>query len=718
MTSNRFFLLSKKIAFILFLIFLSTSNYAQIANQNDDKKQVEVILEYIKNSDNKKNEKIELYYSLCKIYQKNDVNKSNYYAEKLLTFSNEINNKKGISYYYLIKSYNFIYKGQYNEAIKTSKMASFLLSNKLYSDLHLEAIYFQVVANYFLGNHEYSKHIALDAIHHNKDSQAFKQIGLLFNLIGANYSNLDKLHLSILNLQRAVFYFERAKDKNGLMNSYNQIADIYLKTNQNVLALNYSDKSLQIAKEINNIDLQSYTILLLFNAEINLKLRKISTASKKLIIANDLLKKIENNGLKTSYLLLKADLSYLNQNYKEGIYYCNEAAELNVDYEFSRSRTKYKLAKFYHELKQAKKARFYYQQIESELKKVNFQYIGIINSDFYKDFAINEEMLGDFKNAYRYLQYHTKWQGIKLGKENQDKIYFLLAKYEINQKNIEIKNSIIEKQKIVVELQNHKNKMYFIVAILFLTLILFLFFFFQFKKEKIFNSLLSEKAKTIEEKNLVIEKSNSKLEQLLKTKEVLLKEIHHRVKNNLQLVMSLLRSQARHGGDEDISSFIEKSQSRIEVIALIHQNLYQTEYVENVNIQDYISSLSEAIVISYQKDNAKIDVKVNAYDVFLDISIAIPIGLIINELITNAIKYAYPNAKYGLISVDLKAVSDYDFELVITDYGVGIDDYYEEKKTFGMELVFLLTEQIGGKLVLINKNGLQYFITFNINNHD
>jgi two-component sensor histidine kinase len=245
-----------------------------------------------------------------------------------------------------------------------------------------------------------------------------------------------------------------------------------------------------------------------------------------------------------------------------------------------------------------------------------------------------------------------------------------------------------------------------------------LFFFFQFKKEKIFNSLLSEKAKTIEEKNLVIEKSNSKLEQLLKTKEVLLKEIHHRVKNNLQLVMSLLRSQARHGGDEDISSFIEKSQSRIEVIALIHQNLYQTEYVENVNIQDYISSLSEAIVISYQKDNAKIDVKVNAYDVFLDISIAIPIGLIINELITNAIKYAYPNAKYGLISVDLKAISDYDFELVITDYGVGIDDSYEEKKTFGMELVFLLTEQIGGKLVLINKNGLQYFITFNINNHD
>ncbi len=701
--------------FSFFIFLVNTTLYSQ--NLNDNQTEIEAILNYIKKSE-RNNEKIDLYFSLCKLYQKSDIVKSNYYAEELLDFAKKVNNKKGIAYYNLIKSYNYIYEGNYNKAISVSLEAAYILKEKKYFDLYLDAIYFQVVANYFLGNYQDSNRIAFAAISKYKNGQNYKQIGLLFNLIGANYSSLDKSHLALQNFERASYFFLKAKDNFGLLKCYNQIADIYFKLNQDIHALNYSKKAIQIANEIKNIDIQSYTILLLFNTEINLKLKKVAPVSSNLNKINVLLQKIDNKGLKAFYYLLHADLCYLKKNYDLSIIYCNKAKELNVDYENSKTRIDYQLAKSYHQINQTAEASIYFKKIEQELIKNNSQYIGINTAAFYFDYADNEKSIGNYKKAYDLLKKYSEWQKNKTENENKERILYLLTKYDLNQKEIEIKNNFIDKQKMILELQKSNYKMYFFITILLFAVLLFLFFFYKFKKEKIFNQLVSDKSKTIEEKNVLIENSLAKLEQLLKTKEVLLKEIHHRVKNNLQLVMSLLRSQARNGADNDIHDFIEKSQSRIGAIALIHQNLYQSPQVEKVDIQEYISCLCETIIESSSKDTTKIVAKVNANNVFLDISIAIPIGLIINELITNVIKYAYPNVSSGLISIDIKNVNDTVYQLVVIDYGIGIDYQYKKKNSFGMELVSLLVEQIGGSLSLINEEGLQYNIIFDSNNHE
>lgn len=704
---------------ILFFIIISLSNCV-VAQVVDEQQITYKEKQYLSVINKNKNvlATIENYYLLCKLLQKTDIDKSNHYADELRGFSIKNKKNKGIVYYFLIKGYNAIYKGQYDEAIRESKKAVFYLKDEFYTDLYLHAIYYQVVANYFLGNYEYSIKLGSEAIKGFENANVPKQIGLLHNLVAANYSSLEKLHLSLNHLEKSTAFFIKAKDSRGLMSSYNQIADIYFRINLYFDALQYSNKAISIAKKMVDVDTQSYTILLLFNAEINLAMRKLEMAKRNLSLVNFNLKSISNDGLTATYFLLKAEYFMLKNNNTAALHLCNEAQKIEADYEFSKQKLQYKFAKCYHKLGNYKKAQTYFKQLELELNKYNFKFIGIDMARFYYDFAQNEKLLENYKAAIDYLQLHSKWLNKKQNQGNEVKILFLLNKYDVSQKNLELKNNKLEKQRIQLLLKDSNDKIYFIIGVLCIAIILVLFIYFKYKKEKYYNNLLTEKSCIIEEKNQFIEKSILELESLLKTKEILLKEIHHRVKNNLQMVMSLLRSQARDSGNDNINDFVDKTQARIVAIALIHQKLYQSENVDKVDMQEYLISLCQSILQSVNDDESKISIKVDAKDVFLDISFAINIGLIINELVTNSVKYAYPNVSNGLINVSIKSITFRKYQLKVYDSGVGFDIQNCKEKSFGMELVSLLTEQIEGKLLFTNNNGSEYTITFDINNHE
>ncbi len=203
------------------------------------------------------------------------------------------------------------------------------------------------------------------------------------------------------------------------------------------------------------------------------------------------------------------------------------------------------------------------------------------------------------------------------------------------------------------------------------------------------------------------------LKESLKEKEILLKEIHHRVKNNLQIISSILNLQSSFIQDEKILDILQDSRNRIRSMAIIHENLYHTANFSSINFSNYLTNLSMNLVTSYQINKNPIALKTDFDPVELVLDQAIPCGLIINELITNALKYAYLEGEEGEIFVSLKQNGS-EVTIYVKDDGVGLppDFKYEESDSLGLQLVATLIDQLDGKLIVDSSKGTEFNITF------
>lgn len=201
----------------------------------------------------------------------------------------------------------------------------------------------------------------------------------------------------------------------------------------------------------------------------------------------------------------------------------------------------------------------------------------------------------------------------------------------------------------------------------------------------------------------------------LHEKETLLKEIHHRIKNNLQLVSSLLNIQSSFIADKAIAARLRESQDRIKSIALLHEKLYETKDLKKINFTEYITTLSNTICETYmdKKKNITCQVKADVKDPFFAMDVALPCGLILNELLTNAVKYAFRKAKTGKISISLKQDKK-KYILKISDNGSGIPKKVDLQttKTLGLQLVTTLAEQLKAELKLDRKKGTSFTLKF------
>ncbi|MDI1353991.1 MAG: PAS domain S-box protein [bacterium] len=190
-----------------------------------------------------------------------------------------------------------------------------------------------------------------------------------------------------------------------------------------------------------------------------------------------------------------------------------------------------------------------------------------------------------------------------------------------------------------------------------------------------------------------------RMEQSLKEKEVLLREVHHRVKNNMQVISSILNLQSSYVSDDYALTLLKETQNRIKTMAYIHESLYQNKSFTSVNFSEYVHTLVKNIVQSYSYSSDKIGLELNIQDLTLSLDSSIPAGLIINELITNAIKHAFPGAKKGIISFSLRSENNFVI-LELKDDGVGFAPGldFENSHTLGLQLVNTLIEQIEGEL--------------------
>lgn len=201
----------------------------------------------------------------------------------------------------------------------------------------------------------------------------------------------------------------------------------------------------------------------------------------------------------------------------------------------------------------------------------------------------------------------------------------------------------------------------------------------------------------------------------LKEKEVLLREIHHRVKNNMQIISSLLKLQAGYIEDKKYLEMFKESQNRILTMSLVHEKLYRSKDFTKINFKEYIHNLANGVFQSYSGRSSNILLNLNIENVELGIDSAIPCGLIINELVTNSLKHAFPGEKKGEIKIVLGKIDGNEYELTVSDNGIGIpeDIDFRKTETLGLHLVSILAEdQLSGKIKLDRSRGTEFSIRF------
>ena len=208
--------------------------------------------------------------------------------------------------------------------------------------------------------------------------------------------------------------------------------------------------------------------------------------------------------------------------------------------------------------------------------------------------------------------------------------------------------------------------------------------------------------------------AQERIQSSLREKEMLLKEIHHRVKNNLQIISSLLNLQMAHIDDKKLLPLFLESQNRVRTMALIHEKLYQSDNLADIDFSAYLRELANSLFRSYHSSVSRARLDIDAEPITFGIDTAVPCGLLINELISNALKYAFPEGREGTVRIELHQNDATTCTLVVADTGVGLPDGFDISKTetLGMALILSLTKQLDGDLKVDNDYGAKFTITF------
>jgi two-component sensor histidine kinase len=205
--------------------------------------------------------------------------------------------------------------------------------------------------------------------------------------------------------------------------------------------------------------------------------------------------------------------------------------------------------------------------------------------------------------------------------------------------------------------------------------------------------------------NRLLEEKNKTISKALEEKDILLREIHHRVKNNLQMISALLYLHGKSLDDAPAQAALKESENRVQSMAIIHQNLYQQENLLGVGVKEYLDKLIHHLIDSYNIEKDRIDIRKRIEIQHLDVDTVIPLALIINELISNALKYAFRDGRKGIIEVSIDK-ADGDLHLEVKDNGMGLSGTFQDGTgNFGFKLINILSERLGAKLFVKTTGG-------------
>ena len=493
-------------------------------------------------------------------------------------------------------------------------------------------------------------------------------------------------------IYKALKLFEKLDNQKGIAQCYSHIGDLLYYENNYNEAIRYCDKAIVIQKEI--------------NAKEDLALTYRFKANNQLFTGFDLedaLKSI-NASINIYHELGESGIPMMaSVNWRGNIFkYMELYDEAILDYQTNFDNSKQlglecylipSLANIGHVyLMQGK----YEEALPYNLKAIDLmKKTGRTRSLWENYMHVSEiyESIGNLKMALYYHQlYSSELESFK------DNIILSLeseaqSKYEVGQKNA----TILFQDKIIS--QQKRTKVLYIILTALLAIILFgLFYFFRKNKKR----------------NQQLEVLNTTLDTKNQQNELLLKEIHHRVKNNLELVKCLIELQSAQLEDSATKDAMIASQNRIQSMGIIHQKLYQGENLGSIDMKDYFINLGDGILDTFDaEDKVKIECAMEQLE--LDVDTAVPIGLIVNELLTNALKYAFPEDSNGKIKISLIQSNKETLTLKVVDNGIGKTIKTTPKGTgFGSQLIKLLTQQLNGNMEETHENGTSVVFQFKI----
>jgi len=495
-------------------------------------------------------------------------------------------------------------------------------------------------------------------------SRIYNQLGRLYNLIGRDQTALEYLY-------KALEVAQKNKDEKGIFTIATNISSLHSNLYQSTEALNI----LSVITKEQLVSSDNYT-------------KHIAN-----ICFLRAYNQLEQFDKARPYLVVTLELA--DKNLIAG-------RRISNAYKY--------VADYYFGIKQDERARFYLKKSVMLANKIDHEYGRV--QGLWLTYKLDSAS-GDFRSAFRHLaMYKTKTDSIT--SENTTRQFQVLGiEYEIGMKedSIRLKDQDIALLKERNNLQQANLRQASLVknvtigGIILAAIIISLLYRQYRLKQKTNNELQKQQDE--------IESQNISLRHLLDEKNWLLREIHHRVKNNLQIVMSLLNSQSAYIENDAALTAIHDSQHRVHAMSLIHQKLYNNENISSIEISSYIRELIFYLADSFDIKQ-RIQFKVDVEQVEMDVSQAVPLGLIINEAITNSIKYAFPDERKGIISVALSNSYDNHYMLTVSDNGIGIPDHQKGKKagSLGMSLMKGLSEDIDGHFSIENKNGTIIKVSF------
>ncbi|MCF7561785.1 ATP-binding protein [Sabulilitoribacter multivorans] len=567
--------------------------------------------------------------------------------------------------------------------LQTLKRSLHTSGSKTIAEIHEE------LANW----HGYNGTFSPDSVvYHSEKALEFYQktddknkIANTYRTLSIDYMNTRQLDKAQEVLFKAISLYEELNNESGLGNAYRSLGVLYQVMEEFEKSIEYTNKAIPILEKTGN-----YASVAIAQFNLIIGYGELGEFEKAYQAADYCLEIVRTKAPEEIFVPVRAH-SYRGEVYMKANDYGNALKDYMSAWELCKENIgEERCATYRTEIGQV-----YLKQNEFR-KALEHLSIGVNAYEEkgqdnivqpYLDLAACYENLDDYKNAMLYKdKAHANTK-----KMLEDKVINLqteaVVKYETGKKD-----EALASQTLLLEQKSKAQNLIIAIAALLAILLLSLFYFFNKNKKA---------TKIIKAKNA--------------ENELLLKEIHHRVKNNLEMVKSLIALQSAQLEDSASKDAMIASQNRVQSMGIIHQKLYQGNNLGSIEMKDYFVNLSDGILDTFNAED-KVKIKCAMDNLELDVDTAVPIGLIVNELLTNALKYAFPKDKKGEISISLQKSTNDILTLKVTDNGIGKVVGQAPKGTgFGSQLIKLLTQQLDGKMLEDNKKGTTVLFEFKLN---
>ncbi len=680
----------------LLRVLQNTKNKALVLNElascyikispEEAKKYALMALEEATRNNNKKQLGEALKNSALAYQYLNEYEKSLEYTDSAIVILKEIGDDKKLLSCEEIKGVTFLLQGNYNKALE-------ILNSCAEKAKMMDDKYIYLTSLIQIGRIHMVKRNTNEALDYFDKSLKLANefndsilIGSIYHFTGVVYQSQQKFEQAIENYLKALHIYEEENMFTKIPYILVSLGSVLKETKNYNEAIGYYTDALKYYQNTN--DRWGMNQLYVYMGSIYFDMNNLDSAWIFYNKSLNLSKAIEENSAECYALYKMGEILIHQKQFNEALEYLNMAFILTrqVGNNHQLVNILYNMGICYLHMGNANRA---LKTLNNGLKladSLDFMYERMILN---KEISNANSELGHYKKALAHFQVYSELRDSIYQETAQKNLVEMEQKYQSEKQKSEIselKLDNIEQEVIIRKQKSIRN--IFLLGFLFAALTGYLFY------------------------RSYVSKRNAN-----KEKEVLLKEIHHRVKNNLQIISSLLSIQSEYVTDNKISGAVQESQSRVQAMALIHQLLYQEKNLTKINFSDYLKQLTSSLASIYQKEGSNVDVAIDAADSWFTIETSIPLGLIITELISNCYKYAFQNGNEGKIGIMLQPVSEKKYSLTISDNGKGLPKGTDihASNSMGLKLVNILTGQLNGHLRYEHNNGAVFNVEFSEN---